>query len=98
MGVLCQTPRKKLMLGAKSLKKVFHFGKFRKNKSTKPPKPQKQQQNQQHQVITTEALSKNRMSHLDSHRGVRATTSGSDVSELRHETAMNGQNRNSSSG
>lgn len=83
------------MLGAKSLKKVFRFGKFRKNKSAKA---QKQQSQQQHQVITTEALSKNRISHLDSHRGVRATTSGSDVSELRHETAMNGQNRNSSSG
>lgn len=87
------------MIGAKNLKKVFHFGKFRKSKSTKSAKSSKQQhQSQQHQVITAEALSKNRMSHLDSHRGARAATSGSDVSELRHETAMNGQNRNSSSG
>lgn len=88
---IVQTPRKKLFIGAKSLKKVFHFGKFRKSKTPKAPKPSKQQ-------ITTEALSKNRISHLDSHRGVRPTTSGSDVSELRHETTMHGQNRNSSSG
>lgn len=85
------------MIGAKSLKKVFHFGKFRKSKSaTKPPKLSKKQGEQK---LTAEALSKNRISHLEAHRGgIRPTTSGSDVSELRHETTMNGQNRNSSSG
>lgn len=88
------------MIGAKSLKKVFRFGKFRKAKTAKAPKTSKQSSgtHPQHQLITAEALSKNRISHLDSHRGVRATTSGSDVSELRHETTMHGQNRNSSSG
>lgn len=87
------------MLGAKSLKKVFRFGKFRKAKTAKAgAKTSKSSKPAQNQLITAETLSKNRISHLDSHRGVRATTSGSDVSELRHETTMHGQNRNSSSG
>lgn len=82
-----QNQRKKLIVGAKGLKKVFRFAKFRKNKSSKQSAAsQKQQQ------LTSQDAGK-----MDSHR-IRVTTSGSDVSELRHEQTMNAQNRNSSSG
>ncbi|GAB0088659.1 uncharacterized protein DMENIID0001_031220 [Sergentomyia squamirostris] len=90
-----QNQRKKMIVGAKGLKKVFRFGKFRSGKSKsgknqssatsqiKPPEPPKE--------IDTH------LKTLKSER-IRAGTSGSDVSETRNEHTMNAQNRNSSSG
>ncbi|XP_055702862.1 uncharacterized protein LOC129801626 isoform X4 [Phlebotomus papatasi] len=88
-----QNQRKKMLVGAKGLKKVFRFGKFRSGKSSKTSKTQTQ--------ITQTQLPqppKEIENHLKNEQRIRAGTSGSDVSEARNEHTMNAQHRNSSSG
>lgn len=82
-----------MLVGAKGLKKVFRFGKFRSGKSSKTSKTQTQ--------ITQTQLPqppKEIENHLKNEQRIRAGTSGSDVSEARNEHTMNAQHRNSSSG
>ncbi|XP_055679197.1 uncharacterized protein LOC129787529 isoform X1 [Lutzomyia longipalpis] len=88
-----QNQRKKMLIGAKGLKKVFRFGKFRSGKSIKAAKTQTQIPPPQLPQST-----KGIENHLKNEQRIRAGTSGSDVSEARNEHTMNAQNRNSSSG
>lgn len=82
--------RKRLFIGAKSLKKVFKFGKFRSKKTIVPTGKQITKHSDQSSVdIKTRSKKGDRS---------RIATSGSEVSEVRNEHTLNGHNRNSSSG
>ncbi|XP_073848043.1 uncharacterized protein isoform X2 [Musca autumnalis] len=97
------------IFGTKSLKKVFQLGQFRSCRG-KPPKPPRNKDLTNHRssdppltIGPPTAISSN-PNHGRTHQSNphnqrnRATTSGSDVSLVRHENAFQGLNRNSSSG
>lgn len=78
-----------MIVGAKGLKRVFMFGKFRSKKSTVASSVSKKISKSNNSTIGT-----NKKTQKSRANG----TSGSDVSVIRNEHTSNGQNRNSSSG
>lgn len=81
----------KTILGAIGLKSVFKLGKFRSKKPPLSSSPTKM--SDVNKLNEQDAKSKNKR-----HNRSRIGTSGSEISIRRTETAMNGHNRNSSSG
>ncbi|KRG02071.1 uncharacterized protein LOC6574886 isoform X1 [Drosophila mojavensis] len=100
-----QKKSKSIFFGTKSLKKVFQLGQFRacRGKLAKPARAKESQSgsadsNKRRLTPPIVIGPPTSQSHAQQHQRNRATTSGSDVSVVRNENALQGLNRNSSSG
>ncbi|XP_015038519.2 uncharacterized protein [Drosophila pseudoobscura] len=101
-----QKKSKSSFFGTKSLKKMFQLGQFRScraklEKSSPRPKEAATLDSQGKRKISAPIIIGPPISHVQQqqqHQRNRAATSGSDVSVVRNEHALQGLNRNSSSG
>ncbi|XP_022227931.2 uncharacterized protein LOC111077819 [Drosophila obscura] len=102
-----KTKTKSSFFGTKSLKKMFQLGQFRScrgklEKSSPRPKEAASLDSQGKRKISAPIIIGPPISHVQQqqqqHQRNRAATSGSDVSVVRNEHALQGLNRNSSSG
>ncbi|XP_030370368.1 uncharacterized protein LOC115620988 [Scaptodrosophila lebanonensis] len=100
-------PKKKsrsIFFGTKSIMKVFQLGQFRscRGKVSKSTRSKEQSNRRKDKPIigppTTCQSPDQQQQHHHQHQRNRAATSGSDVSVVRNEHALQGLNRNSSSG